>query len=198
MVKVNTTKGIIYRCLFYHERDLCFLLKLKLLTNCADGISIELRDKTGLVMKSILKDTRKKNKKSGNEIALALGVTRGYYHKLENLTEIPSEKRLIKLAEIFNIHPDVLLRDYELNRAYMNASNNWIGKIKIKDMSAIEAFKKEHLFDRYKLSDEEVITKFINFIALEIRDSLIKELKSEEEKSNFLRYYILDKLRPTK
>lgn len=147
-------------------------------------------------MKSILKELRKQSKKSANEIAQQIGVTRGFYHKLENLTQVASEERLKQLAEVFGVSTRILLRDYALNRAYMNASNHWIGKIKIKDSSAIEAFKKEFLLERYKLSEDEIINKFINFITIEIRDSLTRELNNENDKSKFLRLYILEKLKP--
>ena len=59
-------------------------------------------------MKEILKYLRQLNSYTQEEVAQKLSVSRQSYSKYEKGTVVPSDKMILKIAELYNVHPDFI------------------------------------------------------------------------------------------
>lgn len=145
-------------------------------------------------MSNYLKKLRKSKHIQTSDMKEKIGISQSYYSHIENGTRLPPKEVLEKIAKLFDVSPAVLKRELDKNRPQLVAAMNWIWKIKIKDKSVIDAFKKEKFLHRGTPNKEELISNFIKFVEFNIGDSIRNELKRKINGEKHLEQYLLDKL----
>jgi len=129
-------------------------------------------------------------------VAKKLHITQGYYSHIENGTRTPPNALLTEIAGLYGVSEKELINYFDNKRPQFEASLNWIWKIKNdKNMSVIDAFKKEKFFLQSQLNKKELIDHFIKFIQFNIERWIRNELEKEENGQKYNEEYLLKKLR---
>ena len=139
-----------------------------------------------------LSDIRRQRNLTSFEVATELKITQGHYSHLENGRREFPNKLIPKLAEILQISESDLLDCILDLKPYYKINNNWIWKIKINDLGAVDAYKEEFDFINRRGSNdpEEMLDRFIKFIEYNIG----KSIKEEISKDELLKEQVLNKI----
>ncbi len=135
-----------------------------------------------------LQDLRNRERLNTTEMAEKLGITQGHYCHLENGSRRLTDKLANKIEEVFGVSKTELENDFIMSNPHLSVINNWIWKIKIKDIPVTQAFINDIGYLRIKNLDEktEVLEAFIKYIVFSIGSSIEKEFGKDPKMIEYL------------
>jgi hypothetical protein len=83
-----------------------------------------------------------------------------------------------------------LRQELETIKPYATVLNSWVWRIRIKDMPALDAFKRDLELMQIRDPHNEAVDRFIKFILYNIGDSI----KEEFQKDEFMKEYLLERI----
>ena len=114
-----------------------------------------------------LREIRKQKNLTQDNMASDLNINQGYYSRIENGEQIPTEKTIQHIMRILGIAREEIVKD---DTNIFNNNDSSVNQNIIHNHGDVESIKKA--FDDYKLRTDELI---------EMKNLKIKELESEIE-----------------
>ena len=140
-----------------------------------------------------LADIRNQQGLNTLQMAKRLGITPGHYCHLEKGSRRLTDSIAEKIEAEFGIDKKQLQNDFVVNHPHLGVINNWVWKIKINEMPAVQSFINDIGYLKLKDTTEhrEVIEAFVKYIQFTIGSSIEQEFK----KNNKMIEYLVSRLK---
>ncbi len=121
---------------------------------------------------------RKKKNLTADDMAQALGISRGHYSHLENGSRGFTDDLITKIAELLQVKRHFISEIAEKNRINTPYNQSWIFKIHIDGKPLLKAFDEYLQQERLNVSNYDIVNELAKFITYRIEFSIREELKN--------------------